>query len=61
MKKTKRDYIRELTENREFKTGKGWVSGGINHYTLPMLKELYAVSRPKNKDKNKHVWVINKY
>ena len=45
--KTKKDYITSLTRDREFETGKGWVSGGIDHYTLPMLKELYAVSRKK--------------
>ena len=49
MPKTRKEYIKALTERREFKTGKGWVSGGIGHYTLPMLKELYSVSRPKRK------------
>lgn len=50
MPKTRKEYIKSLTEKREFKLTSGkWVGGGIDHYTLPMLKELYAVSRPKRK------------
>lgn len=45
--KTKKEYVESLTNKREFKTGNGWVSGGINHYTLSMLKELYSISRLK--------------
>jgi hypothetical protein len=48
--KTRKEYINALTNKREFKLVSGkWVSGGIDRYTLPMLKELYAVSRPKRK------------
>jgi hypothetical protein len=50
MPKTRKEYIKALSEKREFKLVSGkWVSGGINHYTLPMLKELYKVSRPIKK------------
>ena len=48
--KTKKHLIDELTYDREFKLVSGkWVSGGISHYTKPMLEELYKVSRPKRK------------
>jgi hypothetical protein len=56
--KTREEYINELTNNREFKLTSGeWVSGGIDHYTLNMLKELYKVSRVKKMEINEKHYI----
>lgn len=48
--KTRREYIKAISK-REIKTGRGWVTfseASLQRKTLPVLKELYKVSRAKN-------------